>query len=80
MVKQAKLESYGCEEILYPTDSSIVLYSHGTSVRHVSVIEDGCVKSKLGHYEIVRHSKIDVYYDDEYSYGSPVRYYTDPNA
>jgi hypothetical protein len=61
-----------------PTGNYIVLYGFGELARHVTIVENGIVKSKLSEHELVRHSKIEVYWEDEGSFGHAIKYFSEP--
>ena len=75
-----KLISYNCNIIPYPTDNCIVLYGYSNTSKHVSVVENGVVKSKLSEDDIVRHSTIEAYYKSDTSFGYALKYFSDPAA
>ena len=70
-----QLRNYGCQDMTQPGNPGFVLYGCGEDyVSHILIIEWNLVKSKWGSAELVRHSKLDVFFD----YGHPFMFFTDP--
>ncbi len=68
------MEDHGYHRVNSPTSNCIVAYEKGGYVGHFAKVTNGVVTAKLGEGEVVRHSRIDAYYEQSI-YGKPIAYY-----